>query len=145
MGNPSVAKDLRKIELGKGNNVFFQRALAQNEFNTFHENRTEEEWRGDFADVRQYYSDYVSLYAETIGGAVGAEAPEVPYLTSTPTEGDESARQGYVSEDANGELFGTMHFYDRKDNMWTAAPHPVPRFMDEYGYQSYPAVSTLQK
>ncbi len=122
-----------------------QKALSDNQFNTYHVNKTEEETVNSYANVDQYYSDYLSLYVDTLRRISSAEAASTPFLTSTPSDGDESARQGHVSDAAGGETFGTMHYYDRKSNMWMSAHQPVPRFMVEYGFQSFPSISTMRK
>ncbi len=50
-------------------------------------NTSEEEWPGNYAHEDRYRADYVSLYVDTVGAAVGREAPHVQYLSSTPTDG----------------------------------------------------------
>ena len=64
----------------------------ENYWGTSVQNRTPEEVLGGMANGDQYLSDYVALYVGTVGRAVQEEAPDIPFLTSTPSNGQLSER-----------------------------------------------------
>ena len=53
-----------------------------------------------------YYDDYIKLYVTTIMPIVNAENPNRVYLTSSPSDGKETVKEGYVAKDPGSELYG---------------------------------------
>ncbi|TRY71911.1 hypothetical protein TCAL_00176 [Tigriopus californicus] len=72
------------------------------------------------------------------------EAPDTPWMTSSPIGKHEI---GHVNPSTNPmDLhYGDNHFYIRTKNQWQPGIYPIPRFMSEYGFQSFPSISTLEK
>lgn len=67
-----------------------------------------------------------------------------PFLVSSPTNGAESEREGWVSVNPYDPLYGDTHFYSYLLDCWDWRTFPRTRFASEYGFQSWPSFSTLQ-
>jgi beta-mannosidase len=66
-----------------------------------------------------------------------------PFLSSSPTNGLESARENWLATNPYDLRYGDEHFYDYKMNGWEPSSFPIPRFMSEYGVQSLPSFASL--
>jgi beta-mannosidase len=93
------------------------------------------------ADARiRMWGDYVSVFSGILANAVERLSPEIPYWPSSPSADYEDTSDTYQS--------GDMHNWD----IWHGAMLPIrdyekffPRFMSEYGFQSFPDMSTVKK
>ncbi|XP_069486792.1 beta-mannosidase [Ambystoma mexicanum] len=120
------------IIIWSGNNEN-EAALAQNWFFVPHDR------------LPLYRQDYVTLYVKIIRDLVLSEDASRPFLASSPTNGEESIKEGWVSRDPYDPHYGDTHFYNYFDDCWSWKTYPKTRFASEYGYQSWPSFSTLQK
>ncbi|XP_077671208.1 beta-mannosidase isoform X2 [Eretmochelys imbricata] len=68
-----------------------------------------------------------------------------PYITSSPTNGKESVKEGWLSQNPYDTHYGDTHFYDYFSDCWNWTVYPKTRFASEYGFQSWPSFSTLEK
>ncbi|XP_040480989.1 beta-mannosidase isoform X2 [Ursus maritimus] len=68
-----------------------------------------------------------------------------PFIISSPTNGAESIKEGWLSLNPYDNNFGDVHFYDYISDCWNWKVFPKARFVSEYGYQSWPSFSTLEK
>nr|BAL43431.1 beta-D-mannosidase [Aplysia kurodai] len=84
-----------------------------------------------------YYNDYVKLYVTTIKPIVNAEDDSREYLLSSPSNGKESEKEGYVAKEPWSELYGDIHFYENVVDQWNPAVFRVPRMASEYGIQGW--------
>nr|XP_057933509.1 beta-mannosidase isoform X2 [Doryrhamphus excisus] len=91
-----------------------------------------------------YLKDYVTLYVDNIMAAVKEEDPSRPFLISSPTNGAQSEREGYVAADPYDPHYGDTHFYSYRHDCLDWRAFPRTRFASEYGFQSWPSFSTLQ-
>lgn len=93
----------------------------------------------------KYVKDYVTLYVNNIRSIVLEEDPSRPFLVSSPTNGAESEQEGWVAVDPYDPHYGDTHFYNYIHDCsdWTGFPRT--RFASEYGFQSWPSVSTLKQ
>lgn len=64
---------------------------------------------------------------------------------SSPTNGVKTMEEGGISEDPYSSLYGDVHFYDYVSDCWDWQVFPKARLVSEYGYQSWPSFSTLEK
>ncbi|KAK7792890.1 hypothetical protein R5R35_000439 [Gryllus longicercus] len=101
-------------------------------------------WYGTGANFQQYKSDYVNLYANTIRPLVLELDPTRDYVVSSPSNGLETDKEGYVSTNPGNALYGDVHYYDYVADGWNADTYRRPRFASEYGFQSMPALATLR-
>ncbi|XP_075905667.1 beta-mannosidase [Nelusetta ayraudi] len=92
----------------------------------------------------RYLHDYVTLYVDNIRVLVQKEDPSRPFLVSSPTNGAESQREGWVAANPYDPLYGDTHFYSYTDDCWDWTKFPRTRFASEYGFQSWPSFSALQ-
>ncbi|XP_054470134.1 beta-mannosidase [Anoplopoma fimbria] len=90
-----------------------------------------------------YLKDYVTLYVNNIRAVVQEEDQSRPFLVSSPTNGAESEREGWVSSDPYDLHYGDTHFYSYTLDCWDWRTFPRTRFASEYGFQSWPSFSTL--
>ncbi|KAK2563424.1 Beta-mannosidase, partial [Acropora cervicornis] len=67
------------------------------------------------------------------------------FLPSSPSNGVDTEREGWIASKPNSVFWGDVHFYDYKMDCWNLTGYPKPRFASEYGFQSYPSFETLAK
>jgi beta-mannosidase len=86
-----------------------------------------------------FWQDYLLLFNDVIKSAVHDYAPETPYWPSSPSAN--------YDEPPDNQNNGDMHYW----SVWHAV-EPIenytkqhPRFMSEYGFQSFPEMSTIRK
>ncbi|XP_056152102.1 beta-mannosidase [Lampris incognitus] len=91
-----------------------------------------------------YLKDYVTLYVTTIKAVVQEEDRSRPFLVSSPTNGAESEREGWVAANPYDPHYGDTHYYNYNQDCWDWKSFPRTRFGSEYGFQSWPSFSTLQ-
>ncbi|KAI5108220.1 beta-mannosidase precursor, partial [Silurus meridionalis] len=97
------------------------------------------------ADKPRYVKDYIQLYVENIREIVLQEDSTRPFLVSSPTNGVESEKEGWVAKDPYDNHYGDVHFYSYLTDCWDWRTFPRARFASEYGFQSWPSLSTLSK
>jgi len=91
------------------------------------------------ADVRfQMWQDYVSTFSGILASAVNRYAPETPYWPSSPSADYEEVNDKYQSGDYHdwSVWHGRVPFTDYEKHN--------PRFMTEYGFQSFPEMRTVE-
>ncbi|HKV40817.1 MAG TPA: glycoside hydrolase family 2 protein [Blastocatellia bacterium] len=91
------------------------------------------------AEIRRHmWQDYVSVFSGLLARAVERLSPETPYWPSSPSADFEDTSPSYQSGDMhNWDVWhGRVPFRDyEKSN---------PRFMSEYGFQSFPEMRTIE-
>ncbi|XP_065692153.2 beta-mannosidase isoform X1 [Patagioenas fasciata] len=97
------------------------------------------------ADREIYIKDYVMLYVKNIQEIVLAEDKSRPFVASSPTNGLESIKEGWISQNPYDTHYGDTHFYDYSSDCWNWTVYPKTRFASEYGFQSWPSFSTIEK
>ncbi|XP_062852081.1 beta-mannosidase isoform X2 [Trichomycterus rosablanca] len=97
------------------------------------------------AEKPRYVKDYVNLYVENIKEIVSQEDNTRPFLVSSPTNGVESEKEGWVAQNPYDPHYGDVHFYSYLSDCWDWRTFPRARFASEYGFQSWPSLSTLSK
>ncbi|KAL2099255.1 hypothetical protein ACEWY4_005735 [Coilia grayii] len=104
------------------------------------------DWFGiPVAERPKYVKDYVTLYVENIRNIVQKEDASRPFLVSSPTNGVESEKEGFVARNPYDPHYGDTHFYSYLSDCWDWSQFPRTRFASEYGFQSWPSFSTLSK
>lgn len=96
-------------------------------------------------DLGTYVNDYVTLYVKTIREIVLSEDRSRPFIASSPTNGVKTMAEGWISKDPYSIQYGDVHFYNYFSDCWDWKVFPKARLVSEYGYQSWPSFSTLQK
>ncbi|XP_048189499.1 beta-mannosidase [Perognathus longimembris pacificus] len=95
--------------------------------------------------LHTYIEDYVTLYVKNIRTLVLQGDKTRPFITSSPTNGAKSIAEGWLSHYPYSNYYGDVHFYDYASDCWDWKIFPKARFVSEYGYQSWPSFSTLEK
>ncbi|KAM6429747.1 beta-mannosidase [Rhynochetos jubatus] len=98
-----------------------------------------------YADREVYIKDYVMLYVKNIQEIVLTEDKSRPFIASSPTNGLESVKEGWLSQNPYDTHYGDTHFYDYSSDCWNWTVYPKTRFASEYGFQSWPSFSTIEK
>ena len=114
------------IALWAGNNEN-EAALVQN-------------WYGTDSNFDTYKTDYLKLYKEVVKDVVKMEDPSRPFVLSSPSNGViETETMGGINSNPGDTLFGDVHVYNYNTDGWNPVNYPQgPRFVSEYGWQSYP-------
>ncbi|XP_076830556.1 beta-mannosidase [Brachyhypopomus gauderio] len=97
------------------------------------------------AEKPRYVKDYVHLYVENIREIILQEDSTRPFLVSSPTNGLDSEKEGWVAQNPYDPHYGDVHFYSYLTDCWEWRAFPRTRFASEYGFQSWPSLSTLRK
>lgn len=103
------------------------------------------DWYNISSQKQIYIDDYVTLYVKNIQEIVQAEDKSRPYITSSPTNGEESVWEKWIARNPYDNRYGDTHFYNYTRDCWNWTEFPKTRFASEYGFQSWPSFSTLQK
>lgn len=84
-------------------------------------------------------NDYHKLFTCLIPELVQTLDPVTPYWGSSPYSGEDS-------EDPNDQRYGDMHNWDVWHNLkpFTEYRKSLPRFMSEFGIQSFPSIPTIE-
>lgn len=84
------------------------------------------------------WDDYLKLFARLLPETVEEYDPETPYWPSSPSSN--------FQEDADSQKIGDVHYW----GVWHASlpfadyEKQFPRFMSEYGFQSFPMMETVK-
>ena len=92
-----------------------------------------------------YRKDYVQLYIATIKPIVLYEDSTRPFVSSSPSNGLEEAKDKWVAKNPEDERFGDIHFYNYNIKWWDWKSFPSPKFASEYGFQSYPSLEAFSE
>ncbi|KAL7982064.1 hypothetical protein Chor_001121 [Crotalus horridus] len=95
------------------------------------------------AQMNLYFKDYVTLYVDNIREIVFAEDQSRPFIASSPTNGLESVKEGWLARNPYDTHYGDTHYYNYLNDCWDWTLYPRARFASEYGFQSWPSFSTL--
>eukprot|EP00116_Pleurobrachia_bachei_P004342 sb/3464604/ len=82
----------------------------------------------------------MNLYDDTIRPAV-IPYLSTPFLLSSPSNGESEGP--WLDDNPNSQWSGDIHYYNYTTNCLDTSTLPIPRFASEFGWQSYPALSTL--
>ncbi len=97
-----------------------------------------ESWFADSEDIDQLEADYDRLFRETLKEVVAEEDPSRPYWSASPSSGPDRV-------DPENEQRGDIHYWGvwHEGKPFSAFLETEPRFVSEFGYQSFPSVETL--
>jgi len=102
------------------------------------------EWHRDITrnlsqdTARRMWQDYLTLFSGVIARAVERYAPETPYWPSSPSADYEDVSSSYQSGDYhNWAVWHGMLPFQGYEKI-------IPRFMTEYGFQSFPEMRTVE-
>ena len=111
-------------------------------------NENEVALRGNWYDTNhsfdKYKADYIKLYVETIKPIVEDLDPGRRYLVSSPSNGLQSEKEGYIAVNPYDPHYGDTHYYNYLADNWNMMTYPKTRFASEYGFQSLPSLKTMK-
>ncbi|XP_048589787.1 beta-mannosidase isoform X2 [Nematostella vectensis] len=90
-----------------------------------------------------FIAEYVKLYVDTIQSTLKIMDTSRPYIVSSPSNGLETKREGWVAKNPKSPFWGDVHFYNYTMDCLNVSGYPKPRFASEYGVQSYASFETL--
>ncbi|MFY9644496.1 MAG: glycoside hydrolase family 2 protein, partial [Terriglobales bacterium] len=88
--------------------------------------------------AKRMWQDYLTIFSGVLASAVERLAPETPYWPSSPSADYEDITENYQSGDMHNwsVWHGMLPFRDYEKS--------IPRFMTEYGFQSFPEMRTVE-
>ncbi|XP_015794615.1 beta-mannosidase [Tetranychus urticae] len=95
------------------------------------------------SNFTRYVEDYLKLNKDTIKETVKKFDAERIFISSSPSNGDETEAEGGLAVNPNDVLFGDVHFYTYSANAWDQSQFPEARFVSEYGFESYSSYESL--
>ncbi|ESO87028.1 hypothetical protein LOTGIDRAFT_183459 [Lottia gigantea] len=98
------------------------------------------EYQGD-----QYKKDYLTLYIDTIKPVVTLLDPSRPFVSSSPSNGPETEKEGWIAKNPQSDFFGDVHFYNDSADLWDISVLDIPRFASEFGTESWCNFETIEK
>lgn len=96
-------------------------------------------------------ADYIKLTVDLQKPLTESLDNSRPFILSSPTNGKESEVEGGVAKNPYDQHYGDLHFYDYSKNLWQPGDDTwhtsftTPRCSSEYGLQSIPLTSTMNK
>eukprot|EP00057_Strongylocentrotus_purpuratus_P006506 XP_011660980.1 PREDICTED: beta-mannosidase isoform X2 [Strongylocentrotus purpuratus] len=111
--------------------------------NNENEGALRQDWYNTSRNFTLYDNDYVTLYIGVIREIVLSKATGLPFLSSSPSDGQLTEMQGWVAKDPTSVYYGDVHYYNYNADCWNISSFPKPRFASEYGVQSWPSFQTL--
>ncbi|XP_017057152.1 beta-mannosidase [Drosophila ficusphila] len=104
-------------------------------------------WYGTAADKDRFEGEYRELYLANVIHElklVSHKSRPQP-LVSSPSNGKASEQDNYISANPQDNYNGDVHFYDYFKDGWDPETYPRPRFVSEYGFQSFPGAYAWQR
>jgi beta-mannosidase len=97
-----------------------------------------ESWFADSTHITDLESDYWKIFEETLSGVIEEEDPSCPYWSASPSSGGDLL-------DPEAEDRGDIHYWGvwHDGKPFSAFLDTAPRFVSEFGYQSFPSEETL--
>ncbi|KAI8046391.1 beta-mannosidase [Drosophila gunungcola] len=104
-------------------------------------------WYGTFYDVDRFESEYRELYLANVIHELKlvSHSSRPQPLVSSPSNGKASEQDNYISSNPQDNHNGDVHFYDYLKDGWDPQIFPRPRFVSEYGFQSFPGAYAWQR
>lgn len=101
------------------------------------------DWFDDHEHIEEFYGDYERLNDETIAPAVAEEDPSRTFWPGSPSSGGLFANDG--PRDPHDQSRGDVHYWDVWHDGEPFADYLTvePRFVSEFGYQSFASVDLL--
>ncbi|XP_054259027.1 beta-mannosidase isoform X2 [Macrosteles quadrilineatus] len=100
-------------------------------------------WYGTASNFSLFKSDYIKLYADTIKPIINHLDKTRTYVTSSPSNGIETEREGYVAKNPYDNKYGDVHYYNYEFNLWNPVVFPKTRFASEYGVMAMPSLGSF--
>ncbi|KOB66453.1 putative Mannosidase, beta A, lysosomal [Operophtera brumata] len=95
-------------------------------------------------EYNRYKDEYIKLYVNTIKPIVESLDPGRRYLVSSPSNGLESEKEGYIANNPYDSHYGDTHYYNYFGDNWDQNIYPSTRFASEYGFQSLPTLAAMK-
>lgn len=99
-------------------------------------------WYGTNVNEDVYIEEYKKLYVSVIQPRIAKVDKWRAILISSPSNGDQSTKEGYISKNPQDPLYGDVHYYNYIHDGWNPIIYRGGRFISEYGFQSFPALTS---
>lgn len=99
-------------------------------------------WYGTATEAQRFRDEYRKLYIEVVQQTVAENDKWRTCLSSSPSNGLKAINDSYISDNPQDNHYGDIHYYNYFADGWSWSIYPRPRFVSEYGFQSYPALSS---
>ncbi|XP_058824424.1 beta-mannosidase-like isoform X2 [Topomyia yanbarensis] len=99
-------------------------------------------WYGTASDEEAYIEEYKRLYVEVVQPEILRVDKWRTVLISSPSNGDQSTAEDYTASNPQDPRYGDVHYYNYEADGWNPNTYSGGRFISEYGFQSFPALSS---
>lgn len=99
-------------------------------------------WYGTKSEAARFRQEYRALYIDVVKKTVEENDKWRVCLSSSPSNGLKAINDSYISANPQDNNYGDIHYYNYVADGWNWSVYPRPRFVSEYGFQSYPALSS---
>ncbi|XP_053698686.1 beta-mannosidase isoform X1 [Sabethes cyaneus] len=99
-------------------------------------------WYGTRFEEDAYVADYKQLYVNVIQPEILKVDKWRKVLISSPSNGDHSIEEDYFAKNPQDPRYGDVHYYNYVMDGWNPIIYKGGRFISEYGFQSFPALTS---
>lgn len=99
-------------------------------------------WYGTKPEYERFKQEYHKLYIEVVKATAEQNDLWRICLSSSPSNGRHTDNVTFISANPQDNHYGDIHYYNYVADTWNWSTYPKPRFVSEYGVQSYPALSS---
>ena len=86
---------------------------------------------------------YRDLYIDTIRDQYLEFDLNIPFVSSSPTNGIESENENWIAKNPYDSNYGDLHHYDYESDCRDWSNFPKTRFASEFGFQSWSTLSSI--
>ncbi|XP_033163416.1 beta-mannosidase-like isoform X1 [Drosophila mauritiana] len=104
-------------------------------------------WYGTLFERDRFEREYRELYLANVIHELKlvSHSSRPQPLVSSPSNGKASEPDKYISSNPQDNQNGDVHFYDYTKDGWDPGIFPRPRFVSEFGFQSFPGGYAWQR
>ncbi|KAM4708161.1 beta-mannosidase isoform 2-T2 [Discoglossus pictus] len=105
-----------------------------------------DDWFSIPTQMREFFiKGYLTLYIKIIRKLILQMDESRPFLASSPTNGQETIKEYWLAKNPYDHHYGDIHYYNYMADCWDWKTYPKARLASEYGFQSWPSLSTVDK
>ena len=92
---------------------------------------------------KPFKRQYRNLYIETIRDQYLKFDLNIPFVSSSPTNGVESEKEDWIAKNPYDSNYGDLHHYDYKSDCRDWSNFPKTKFASEFGYQAWSTLASI--
>lgn len=99
-------------------------------------------WYGTNTNEAVYTEEYKKLYVNVVQPRIAKVDKWRTVVISSPSNGDQSVKEGHIAKNPQDPHYGDVHYYNYIHDGWNPVIYRGGRFISEYGFQSFPALTS---